>query len=325
MPHLPSQWISFNGNVKLRVSLVWLVLKPLFKHSFLGDKEKRREGMHVLSQHGELTHPWFMLLGLFLFLPVTRLRPWTQLGSQFLHCARHSFAHELGCGLGSHIALPLPSGLLSQIQLPGLLLIPGILITTHALFCIKSLEYSPNGKTDKNPRILQKLEWWLANMIHWRHRDLSNSIHTQQDLAVKILAITSRSATNQIPDTLSKQTATSKGHNLKPVVARYRHYQALPQQDRSLNLLYYTPKYGLHPTSLIMMGSIRTRNTINTIKTYNGVLNFTGHRFTEGVCSPWIPGWLSQDSVRSAVRFRKMQLRASILSVRDTADVQLPR
>lgn len=45
-----------------------------------------------------------------------------------------------------------------------------------------------------------------------KKRDLSNSIPAQQGSVVEILAITPRSATKQIPDTLSKQTATFPNH-----------------------------------------------------------------------------------------------------------------
>lgn len=63
--------------------------------------------------------------------------PLDSIFSQFLHCAQHSFVNELGHGLGSQTAVPLPSALFSQTQCPGLLLTAGVLMTTQAVLFLE--------------------------------------------------------------------------------------------------------------------------------------------------------------------------------------------
>lgn len=68
-------------------------------------------------------------------------------------------------------------------------------------------------KTDKKPIDFTKIKVAAGKQ---KENDiahsLSNSIPAQQGSVVEILAITSRSATKQTPDTLPKQTATSPKH-----------------------------------------------------------------------------------------------------------------
>lgn len=114
--------------------------------------------MHVLSQCGKLSTTTAHAARPFP-LPLSHTAVSLDLATLTIPSLHmHSFVHELGYGSGSHTPLPLPSAVLPQTQLPGLLVMPGILIITYTLFCfysympvLKSLEYSSNGKTTKVP------------------------------------------------------------------------------------------------------------------------------------------------------------------------------